>query len=179
MTVAQDSWVFAYGSLMWRPDFVFEERVGARLFGYHRQACIYSTHYRGTLERPGLVVGLMRGGSCAGCCYRVAVSRWEEVKAYLDGRELITQVYIPKMLRCRLVGGRLVTAYAFVADPHHPQYAGGLTLDEQVKVVRQGRGKEGSSREYLANLSTHLGALGVHDRALHRLLEIVDEQSTF
>ena len=69
---ADDLWIFAYGSLMWRPDFAYDERAGARVYGYHRALCIYSHHHRGTAERPGLVLGLDRGGSCVGLCFRIA-----------------------------------------------------------------------------------------------------------
>jgi len=82
-------WVFAYGSLMWRPDFVFVEKRPARLDGYHRSFCIYSTHYRGTAERPGLVLGLDPGGSCQGIAYRVEAALEGPVRAYLDERKSI------------------------------------------------------------------------------------------
>ena len=62
----KDLWVFAYGSLTWDPGFPFEEARPALLRGYHRAFCLYSTHYRGTPERPGLVLGLDRGGACRG-----------------------------------------------------------------------------------------------------------------
>jgi hypothetical protein len=67
-----DLWVFAYGSLMWRPGFRYEEARRARLTGYSRRFCIYSVHHRGTPERLGLVLGLDRGGVCEGVAYRIA-----------------------------------------------------------------------------------------------------------
>ena len=71
----KDLWVFAYGSLTWDPGFPFEEARPALLRGYHRAFCLYSTHYRGTPERPGLVLGLDRGGACRGIAYRIAAPR--------------------------------------------------------------------------------------------------------
>ncbi len=64
-------WVFAYGSLMWNPGFAVRETRPARLHGFHRAFCIYSEHYRGTPEKPGLILGLLAGGSCRGLAHRL------------------------------------------------------------------------------------------------------------
>ena len=70
----KDLWIFGYGSLMWRPGFDFIESAPALLNGYHRAFCLYSHHHRGTVERPGLVLGLDQGGSCRGLALRVAAT---------------------------------------------------------------------------------------------------------
>src|SRR5215470_16603979 len=88
-----DLWVFAYGSLMWRPAFAFAEARRARLTGYHRAFCIYSVHHRGTPERLGLVLGLDRGGVCEGVAYRVPATDAVAVRAYLRAREQVSGVY--------------------------------------------------------------------------------------
>src|SRR4051812_35408559 len=98
-------WVFGYGSLMWRPGFAFLERRPATIYGYHRSLCVYSHVHRGTPERPGLVMGLDRGGSCRGAAFRVAHEIWDETLAYLRGREQVTMVYHETTLAARLDDG--------------------------------------------------------------------------
>src|ERR1051325_8279728 len=88
-----DLWVFGYGSLMWRPGFDFIEQLPARLIGEHRALCVYSFDHRGTPEKPGLVLGLDRGGACRGIAFRVAPERRERTIQYLREREQTTNVY--------------------------------------------------------------------------------------
>lgn len=169
-----DFWVFAYGSLMWRPDFDHEEARPARLNGYHRAMCILSNIYRGTDACPGLVLGLDRGGSCRGRAFRVASHRAEAVRDKLYARELVTGVYFPRMVAVRLDDGRRVTALAFVADRNHVQYFPAGDLSRAVALIRQGTGRSGTSRDYLANTVEQLKVLGIADGAMHRLLALVE-----
>jgi cation transport protein ChaC len=161
--------VFAYGSLMWQPDFAPEEIRPARLAGWHRAMCILSNVYRGTPECPGLVLGLDRGGSCVGRALRVAPERWGAIKAMLDARELVTGVYLPRFLPVRLDDGRRVSAYAFVCDRTHAQYWRGAE-DQAAHLIRQGVGRSGTARDYLASTVDHMREMGIRDGALHRLL---------
>ena len=163
-------WVFGYGSLMWQPDFDYVEAQTARAYGYHRALCIYSIRFRGSPQRPGLVFGLDRGGSCRGCAYRVAVENVDEVIAYLDDREMLNKVYVPKYLKVRLDDGRRVSGYGFVARREHRQYAGKLPVARTAELIRQGRGPHGSGFEYVANTVRHLDDIGIHDDFLHRVL---------
>lgn len=172
---AEGMWVFAYGSLMWRPDFDFVEARPARLAGYHRSLCILSILWRGTPERPGLVLGLDRGGSCLGRAFRVAPERAEAVRGALHAREMQTGCYVPKTLPVRLDDGRRVPAYAFVVDRGHPQYLRAADPAAAARLIRQGTGSAGTSRDYLAGTVEHLDALGIRESALHRLLKLVDE----
>ena len=161
-----DLWVFGYGSLMWRPDFAFAERLPARMAGWHRSLCVYSRLYRGTAERPGLVLGLDRGGSCRGVAYRVAAVDAATTLAYLRERELVHYVYRELVRPACLADGRTVPALVYVADPRHVQYAGRLDPDERLAMVAAGAGISGTNRDYVLNTLTHLEALGVHDPEL-------------
>ncbi|MEE9318596.1 MAG: gamma-glutamylcyclotransferase [Rhodospirillales bacterium] len=169
-----DIWVFGYGSLMWRPNFSHTEAQPALLRGYHRALCIYSIEYRGTRERPGLVLGLDRGGSCRGRAMKVAREHADEVIGYLHEREMINRVYKPKWLPVTLPSGK-VSAYAFVADRSHEQYTGKLADDDAVRLILQGRGKGGPCLDYLNSTLRHLDELGIPDGPLHRLVSLANE----
>lgn len=99
-----DVWVFGYGSLIWRPDFEFAEQRDALLHGYHRALCLWSRINRGTPQRPGLVFGLDRGGSCRGVTFRIPSSRVPATMEALWRREMPSGAYIPKWLDCRKIG---------------------------------------------------------------------------
>ena len=107
-----DFWVFGYGSLIWRPGFAHVETRRARLYGYRRSLCVYSFVHRGTRQRPGLVLGLDRGGSCIGLAFRVPGELREEVLTYLRERELVTSVYLERVLDISLDGNGAARARA-------------------------------------------------------------------
>ena len=170
----EEFWVFGYGSLMWRPDFPFLARRAATLFGAHRSLCVFSHIHRGSPRRPGLVLGLDRGGSCRGVGFRVATDDVEDVLAYLREREQVTQVYRETRRAIRLYGrAAAVPALCYVVDRAHPQYAGVLTLDEQLRLVRQGRGQSGVNAEYVRNTVRHLRELGIRERRLEALASLL------
>jgi glutathione-specific gamma-glutamylcyclotransferase len=172
----KDFHVFAYGSLMWRPDFPFVEVLPATLYGYHRAFCITSTHYRGTTEKPGLVLGLDRGGMCIGRLYRIGPSDAADVAEYLHQRELITGCYVPKHVSLRLQDGRHVQGLTYVADRVHYQYAGKLAERTIAAIVRDATGVMGRNRDYLRNTVQHLEEMGIGDTRLHRILKLVERE---
>jgi cation transport protein ChaC len=172
--VAQEAWVFAYGSLMWRPGFRFADAVRASLHGYRRGFCIYSVFYRGSLRRPGLVLGLQRGGLCEGIAYRIAADDAAEALAYIRAREQVSGVYREKLVQVAIAGeaGRTVTALTFVAEKRHPSFARTLPLRRQARVIRGAVGGSGSNVDYLVNTIKHLAELKIRDRQLERLLTL-------
>jgi len=168
-----DLWVFSYGSLMWRPGFDHLERVPARLVGAHRALCVYSWVHRGTRERPGLVLGLDQGGSCRGIAYRVAAEHRRPVIDYLRARELVTNVYLETWRDIRLEGPepRRQTALTFIVDRTHEQYAGKLSHDALLSLVRDGVGQSGVNADYVIATAAHIRELGFRDPVLERLAE--------
>ncbi len=175
--VAEGFWVFGYGSLMWKPGFAFEEQATARLLGRHRRLCVVSRHHRGSAERPGLVMGLDRGGSCRGVAYRVPAEAAADTLAYLDEREIAHYpVYRRAVLPVVLDGGRRVAAVTYVVDRADPDYAGHLTVEQQAAIVASARGLSGDNRDYLASTVRHIHALGLSDRRLEAVLHALGER---
>jgi glutathione-specific gamma-glutamylcyclotransferase len=172
-----DLWVFGYGSLMWRPGFEFIEQVPARLIGEHRALCVYSFVHRGTPEKPGLVLGLDRGGACRGVAFRVAEKHRATTITYLRAREQVTSVYREVMRSVWLENEprQRVSALAYVVDRGHVQYAGRLSLTEQLHLVRQGHGQSGANREYVIATVRAIEAEGFRDGQLHQLASMLHE----
>jgi cation transport protein ChaC len=164
-------WVFGYGSLIWRPGFDFVSSQPATLTGMHRRLCIYSHRHRGTRERPGLVFGLVRGGSCRGVAFEVDTAKWDAVHAYLNEREMDSGIYLEATRILSLADGRRVAALAYVVDETHAQYAGRLEIAEQLRLVRAGVGEAGANPEYVLETARHLQALGIRDRNLAELVD--------
>ena len=153
---------------MWKPGFEYLEASEARLHGYHRSLCVFSWVHRGTQEKPGLVFGLDRGGACKGFAFKVAAEREADVLAYLDARELVTDVYRRKHLMITTEEGR-VPSWCYVVRRDHPQYAGRLLEDELIDLIERGEGRSGHCRDYVLSTISHLDELGVNDAILKSL----------
>ncbi len=166
-------WVFGYGSLMWNPGFATPETRAARLHGWHRAFCIYSEHYRGTPGRPGLILGLLPGGSCRGLAHRLPARQYDAVRRYLIHREIDNDgVYRETIRPIHLDDGRTVPALVYLADRQHRQFAGKLPLAKAVALVRNGHGATGSNLDYVKNTVAHLVEMGLRDRALEALARL-------
>jgi cation transport protein ChaC len=173
-----DLWVFGYGSLMWRPGFEYIAEFPARLIGEHRALCVFSHHHRGTPEQPGLVLGLDRGGTCQGSVFRVAENMRKVTLDYLREREQVSGVY-HEVLRSVWIEGdarERVQALVYVVDRNHPQYAGALTLEQQLHYVAHSRGISGANRDYVISTVKALEARGCRDAPLGRLVALLQSE---
>lgn len=176
---ADGIWVFGYGSLMWNPGFPFVARATARLLGRHRRLCVVSRHHRGDAARPGLVMGLDRGGSCLGIAYRVAADAVAATLAYLHERETAHYpVYRRAELPIILDGPerRRVRSVTYVVDRSDPDYAGHLGIEQQATIVAAAHGRSGANRDYLVSAVRHIHALGLRDRRLEAVLHALGER---
>ncbi|MEM8572243.1 MAG: gamma-glutamylcyclotransferase [Pseudomonadota bacterium] len=175
---AEDLWIFGYGSLIWHPGFDYLSRHLASLSGHSRSFCMVSVHYRGTPERPGLVLALdaASGCVCEGVAYRVSQSHAAETLAYLRERELVSYAYVEAWLPVHLQSGETVEAVTYVIDRDHPQYRGDLDLQRQADIIASAEGPRGPNADYLFNTVDGLVELGLHDADLLALAGLVRER---
>lgn len=171
---AGDLWVFAYGSLMWRPGFAFAEVRRARLSGYSRRFCVTSVHHRGSPDRPGLVLGLDRGGVCDGLVYRVPADDALATLGYLREREQVNGVYRETRVEVRPEGAaEAVSAVTYLVERSHPSYVPRLPLTVQARLISGARGRSGVNLDYLVNTLRHMRDIGIREAELERLLSVI------
>ncbi|TNC12290.1 gamma-glutamylcyclotransferase [Methylobacterium terricola] len=172
-------WLFAYGALMWRPEFPFAERRVARLRGWHRRFCLWQPGFRGTPERPGVMLALDRGGQCRGFAYRIAGdgSPGETLREAIQPvwrREMRGRGYASRWLTAETADGP-VPVLAFVADRAGARYAGRLSEAGIAARIAAACGPTGPSAEYLLNTVTACEAMGIRDRHLFAMQALVAE----
>ena len=171
----EDLWVFGYGSLIWRPEFDFSERRPAHLHGWHRALKMWSRVNRGTPQCPGLVFGLLSGGSCRGMVFRIPQADGLETLGRLWLREMPTGVYDPRWLDCLTPHGR-VRALAFTLSRRSPNFTGELSDARYREIFSSACGRYGTSLEYARQTLLELQRHGIHDAALARLLRLAEEE---
>jgi cation transport protein ChaC len=167
-------WLFAYGSLIWNPDFVAEESLRGTARGWHRNFCLRLTRWRGTRETPALMLALDRGGSCAGMLYRLPDADPHGQMVRLLERELDDKpaTNVPRWITVVSAQGTH-RALAFIADRAGRAYAGGHTLPEAAKIIATAAGHWGSAPTYVHRTVSRLEENGIHDKNLWELQKLV------
>jgi cation transport protein ChaC len=169
------SWIFGYGSLMWRPGFDHLARHPATLHGWHRAFCRYSFRHRGTPEAPGMVAGLAPGGACRGDAFLVDEAREAAVLAYLDEREGSGYRRLRLPLEIERPNGALrEEAWVYLPDEGHPSHVRALRRNRIVELIATGHGQSGTAHDYLIALIQELERLGAADPDLYTLLREVE-----
>ena len=173
----EDVWVFAYGSLIWNPALEIRESKLGRIYGYHRRFCLRTRIGRGTPEKPGLILGLDRGGCCPGQVLRIDR---KDAMAELDllwRREMLNKSYVPKLLKVRCDDGSRVTAVSFVINRKSESYVAELPIEQKAEIIATAHGFIGPCLEYLERTHESLAALSIHDRYLDRILKMISKNA--
>jgi cation transport protein ChaC len=175
---ARDIWLFAYGSLIWKPACDTVESRPAVAHGWRRSFCLgWDRWFRGSDKHPGLMLSLDRGGQCRGVAYRLPPDAVEASLECLFRREIrtTTRAHVPRWVTVETKNGKL-RAIAFVINRQGGRYVGGLSLDEIADALAVAAGPVGTMAEYLYSTVRHLEDLGLHDRQLWQLQEMVAER---
>lgn len=173
-----DFWVFAYGSLIWNPAFDYVEQRLAEARGWRRNFCLgWDYRFRGNSEQPGLMLALDRGGSCKGVVYRLASDVLKSNLDKLIRREMsmVPSAFPPRWIKVTTATGSL-TALTFAMNRSSGRYVNGLSDEALADVLATACGFRGSMAEYLFATVKHLEELGIHDRHLWRIQELVAER---
>lgn len=165
-----DLWVFGYGSLMWDPGVRFEEVRRACVSGYARRFILKDIYGgRGTVDAPGLMVAMDKGGRCEGLAFRISGANLDEETEVLWRRERIGPAYKPVFVEAVAANTRF-TALTFVADHEAELIDATLSRAHQIEYCATGTGFMGSSLEYLKNINRQFAALGIQDDEVSALL---------
>jgi len=169
--------LFAYGSLIWKPEIEHRAEQTGVARGWHRAFCLRQHRFRGTPDQPGLMMALDRGGQCRGVLYELPQENLEDQLDRLFRREFTVKPInsMPRWITVQTEAGR-VKALGFVMNRASPYYAGRLPLEDVARTLATACGHWGSGAEYLLNTVTHLEEHGIHDSGLWRLQHLVAEQ---
>ncbi|MCJ2043241.1 gamma-glutamylcyclotransferase [Methylobacterium sp. J-078] len=158
---AEGLWVFGYGSLIWRPEFAYSERRVGTVHGYHRRFCLLQRRFRGSVERPGLVLALDAGGSCEGVAFRLTGPEAAETLMPVWRREMRGNGYLGRWVPVETAAGT-VQALTFLVNPESDRYTGSLSEAAIADVIATGAGHLGPSAEYLLRTVAACLQEGIH-----------------
>jgi glutathione-specific gamma-glutamylcyclotransferase len=167
-----DSWLFVYGSMLEETPFSPRERRLATLEGWTRRFCLTDPKMRGTVRRPGLSLGLVRGGDCRGIAYRISARTVREALLRVWEREMTLPFYVPCWLETRTHEGP-IRVLTFCTDPVGPLHEPTPEPREMLHRLAWCEGESGSNADYLHDTVQQLALAGIPDAELSRLAEHV------
>ncbi|WP_376093228.1 gamma-glutamylcyclotransferase [Roseomonas sp. CCTCC AB2023176] len=169
-------WLFAYGTLMAKPEAASPDIVaGAKVAGHVRAYSLYDVSDRGTREAPGLTPAVEKGpegavSSCAGVLLHLPAEGLRDRLWPAWKREMAPGFYEPGWVdSIMLPSGAPVRAATFLPKRGHPLYAGRLPVGTVADRLARARGPNGTAAAYLLDASAALRARGLRDAGLEML----------
>jgi cation transport protein ChaC len=158
MSSARPTWIFGYGSLIWKQDFPFVESRPSRITGWARRFWQGSHDHRGVEADPGRVVTLVTvpGERCEGRAFLVE----PDVLRHLDYREKngYERMQVVIEFDDDSVGGLV-----YRAPLDNRAFLGPAPMPEMAVQINRCSGASGSNRDYVLQLANSLRELGVSD----------------
>lgn len=186
--VQNEFWVFAYGSLIWNPAILYDEKRTCTIKGFHRSFCFWTLLGRGSEEQPGLMMGLEPGGQCSGIAYRICADKLESEVDILFRREMLSYVYTPTWVSAscdasydnsntdsdsKISAQDSIEVLAFVVDPKHERFCKDLDEQTMISTLATASGPLGRNCDYLFQLVENLSEIGFEDAAMIALADKV------
>lgn len=169
-------WVFGYGSLIWNPALNYEEQRRCTIKGYEKKFCFWTTLSRGTVECPGLMMGLVDGGNCNGVAFRIDSKNAASELDVLFRREMSYFIYKPTWIEAQCVETKnTFTILTFVVDKENHRFVDNLSIKDTVRTIATAKGPLGRNCDYLFQLSEKMHELGFEEPELNDLVCRVKE----
>ncbi len=166
-------WLFGYGSLIYKADFVYLERRPAVIRGWSRRFWQGSHDHRGTADAPGRVTTLVAepGAVCAGMAYLIGPAVFD----HLDSRE--KNGYLRHAVTIEFREGGSTQGLVYIAPTNNDAFLGPATDDAIARQIVASSGPSGRNIDYLLQLADALRAMHVEDTHVfaieRRVLELV------
>ena len=170
-------WLFAYGSLIWKPAFDAVEHCRATAHGWHRAFTMQLTRWRGTPQQPGLMMVLEPGGACTGVAYRLPDENHHEQMLRLLRRETASRegLQAVRWITAETPQGK-VPALSFWTGIKEPFRVEKQDHARVAQILARACGHVGSGAEYLFQTVSKLEEHGIRDSNLWRLQHLVAEE---
>jgi cation transport protein ChaC len=170
-------WVFAYGSLLWRPAFEAEATRFAEAKGWQRDFCMEIRRWRGSPEQPGLMMALRKGTACSGMVLQLARDDRRRQLVHLLKREVDTEEDLQSVRWIEADTERgPVRALACWVEPVMSRMFVEKSIEDQARMLARACGFGGSGAAYLHRTVTSLASLGLADDYLTALDELVAQE---
>jgi glutathione-specific gamma-glutamylcyclotransferase len=167
-SLPSEIWVFAYGSLIWNPIFQYNNFKVGIVNGWHRRFCLQMPVGRGTLENPGLGLGLDYGNFCQGVVFQIDMNDVFSELLLLWRREMVVGAYIPKLIQV-ICDDNVIEAITFTINHDHSLYVGNLSQDRIIYQIASASGTFGRCSDYLQQTIDGLKNYGIIDSYLNSL----------
>lgn len=156
-------WLFAYGSLMYKMDFKYLDKIVGRIKGYSRRLYQIDVSSRGTVDYPGRVLTLIpdKNGEVWGIAYQFDEDNAARIIKTLDnssqdGYQMTKLIFHPAKRNpkklCSSSESSSIEVVTFIGTSNSFLYSYEPDLDVIAKQISTARGTRGKNSDYLISI---------------------------